>query len=100
MRSNAHTIIEGVRSRKLLLFNKINVADAPNKNSNIDVRDKISVHNTSRLVMQHAKVREKYRLKQLLSWITQVSVGSNKFSSISQSSYRVSQSHFFFHAVF
>jgi len=47
----------------------------------------------SRLVMQHAKVRAKYRVQKILSWIIQVSVGSNKFSSISQSSYRISQSH-------
>jgi hypothetical protein len=89
MRSNAHIIIEGLGSQKSLLFNKIYVADAPNKNRNIDVRDKISVNNTSHLVMQHAKVRAKYRVKQVLSWITQVSIGLNKFSSISQSSYRI-----------
>jgi len=53
----------------------------------------------SRLLMQHAKFRAKYQVKQILSWITQVSIGSNKFNSIIQSSYRISQSHWFFHTV-
>jgi len=86
MRSNTHYYYRGSGWSETFAV-KIYVAEAPNKNGNIDVRDNISVHNTSRLVLQLAKFRAKYRVKQILSWITQISIGSNKFSSISQSSY-------------